>query len=235
MKIINVVGDSLSLARPADGIPGDALYWALLQERLGAPYYVIAHSRRSNDTAQVVRTMHEDILAFPMFALVLHLGIVDCFPRLFSRREHELLCALKRLRLGGVTRAVTRLAARHRLRLTRCLQKRYVSLPDFARNLHTIIETVQACGAAQHIILLGILETSAEKASRTYQAAESIRAYDAALRRMTIQYPHVHYIDLNDYFRTRGITPTLPDGHHLNPAAHPHVAALLEATIRRLE
>ncbi|MBL8161426.1 MAG: SGNH/GDSL hydrolase family protein [Anaerolineae bacterium] len=235
MKIINVVGDSLSLVRPAEGIRGDDLYWMLLQERLGPPYYVVAHSRRSNDTAQVVRTMHEDILAFPMFALVLHLGIVDCFPRLFSKREHDLLHVLTRLHLGTITRTVTRLAARHRLGLTRRFQKHYVSLPDFTHNLHTIMGAVQGCNAAQHIILLGILDTSAEKASRTYQAVESIRAYDAVLRRMTIQYPCVHYIDLNGYFKAQGITPTLPDGHHLSPAAHPHVAALLEATIRRLE
>jgi hypothetical protein len=235
MKIINVVGDSLSLVRPAEGIRGDTLYWTLLQERLGHPYYVIAHSRRSNDTAQVVRTMHEDILAFPMFALVLHLGIVDCFPRLFSKREHDVLHTLTSMRLGGLTRTVTRLAARHRLCLTRRFPKHYVSLPDFTHNLHTIVESVQRCGAARHIILLGILDTSVEKSSRTYQAAESIRAYDAVLRRMTIQYACVHYIDLNGYFKAQGITPTLPDGHHLNPDAHPHVAALLETTIRRLE
>lgn len=235
MKLINLVGDSLSMVRPNEGIQGPDLYWMQLQERLGAPYYVVVHSRRRNDTAWVAQTLDEDILAFPAHVLVLHLGIVDGFPRLFSKREHALLDGLKTVGLGFITRAITQFASRHRPFLTRHFPKFYVNLPDFERNLHTILRAVQARQAARHIILLGILDTSEENARRTYRARESIAAYDAALRRMASEYPNVHYIDLNGYFKARGITPILADGHHLSAQAQPHVAALLEAEIRRLE
>jgi hypothetical protein len=235
MKLINLVGDSLSMVRPNEGIQGKDLYWMQLQERLGAPYYVVVHSRRRNDTAWVVQTIDEDILAFPAHILILHLGIVDGFPRLFNKREHAILDGLKSVGLGFITRFVTRLASRNRPFITRHFQKFYVRLPDFERNLHTILQAVQQRQLAQHVILLGILDTTEENARRTYRAVESIAAYDAVLRRMTTEYLNVHYIDLNGYFKARAMMPILDDGHHLNLQAHPHVAALLEAEIRRLE
>jgi hypothetical protein len=196
---------------------------------------VVVHSRRRNDTAWVVQTIDEDILAFPAHILILHLGIVDGFPRLFNKREHAILDGLKSVGLGFITRFVTRLASRNRPFITRHFQKFYVRLPDFERNLHTILQAVQQRQLAQHVILLGILDTTEENARRTYRAVESIAAYDAVLRRMTTEYLNVHYIDLNGYFKARAMMPILDDGHHLNLQAHPHVAALLEAEIRRLE
>lgn len=86
MKTVLIVGDSLSMVRPGDGLYLNDIYPYLLQEQLGAGYYVVNASQRANDTSKVVLDSYlsESVCSSRADVVVLQLGIVDCTPRLFS-------------------------------------------------------------------------------------------------------------------------------------------------------
>lgn len=235
MKLINVVGDSLSMPRVADNISGMDLYWLLLQERLGAPYYVIHHSKRRTDSSEIRRDVPDLIAGYPAHTLILHTGIVDCFPRLFSRREHTILSTLQSLKLGFITKFITDYAGKRRYQWTKNRPRVYVPLPQYRDNMQAIINAALAHGT-QHVILLGILDTNDDLRQRTYNVDAQIRSYNDALCKIAESHPgQVSYIDLNAYFQPRGIIPVLAsDGHHLTCEAHAHIADLLAEHIRAL-
>lgn len=235
MKLINVVGDSLSMPRAIDDISGMDLYWLLLQERLGAPYYVIHHGRRRTDSSEIRRDIPDLIAGYPAHVLILHTGIVDCFPRLFSRREHQLLNGLQAVKLGFITKFITEYAGKRRYQWTKNRPRVYVPLSQYRDNMQAIINAALANGT-QHIILLGILDTNDDLRQRTYNVDAQIRAYNNALREIAEAHPkQVTYIDLNAYFQPRGIIPVLEsDGHHLTREAHTNIADLLAEHIRAL-
>jgi hypothetical protein len=234
MKLINVVGDSLSMPRVEDGISGMDLYWLLLQERLGPSYYVIHHSKRRTDSSEIRRDLADLITGYPAHALILHTGIVDCFPRLFSRREHAVLSGLQRIGLGFITRFITGYAGRHRYQWTKNRPRVYVPLPQYRENIWAIIDSALR-SQTQHVLLLAILDTNDDLRQRTYNVDAQIRVYNNVLRELAADSQHIHYLDLNAYFQARGIMPVLSDGHHLTREAHIHIAEILATCIRNLD
>lgn len=235
MKLINVVGDSLSMPRAIDNIGGMDVYWMRLQEQLGAPYYVIHHSKRRTDSSEIRRDVPDTITGYPAHVLILQTGIVDCFPRLFSRREHQFLSGLQAVKLGFITKFITEYAGKRRYQWTKNRPRVYVALPQYRENVQAIVNAALA-NHTQNVILLGILYTNDDLRQRTYNIDAQITSYNDALRQIAEANPRqVQYLDLNAYFQPRGINPVLDsDGHHLTREAHIHIADLLAERIRAL-
>lgn len=232
--LINVVGDSLSMPRPDDHISGADLYWVRLQARLGAGYHVIQNSRRRTDSREIRKDIVDRITGYPAKILILHTGIVDCFPRLFDQREHAVLSALQSGGLKFISKAVINYASKRRYERTKHRPRVQVPLAEYQENIQAICDTALANGAGW-VVLLGILKTNDEQRARNYNVDAQIQSYDAALQTIASGNKHIHYLDLDAYFETQGIVPILQsDGHHLTKEAHRHIAELLTTLIAGL-
>lgn len=90
MKIM-IVGDSLCLPRKENGISVkyDNIYPVLLSKRF-KQYEFINFSKRSNTIVNVRSELNEIILYEPK-VVIFQIGVVDCAPRIFSKRERYLI------------------------------------------------------------------------------------------------------------------------------------------------
>jgi len=141
------------MPRPDEGIGYENTYpYLLTQENLE----VISRCKRGNDTrtqSNYQYLMDEIIFLEPEFVVV-HLGIVDCAPRVFSRFEHSTLRHLPK----EISRLLIGLASKYRKVITKIRLRTYVSLSSFRKNLVTIIESSTAVGSS--IILVKIIDTN---------------------------------------------------------------------------
>src|SRR5260221_3443319 len=122
MKVMTILADSLALVRPEEGIYLKDLYSYKLQERFAGRLYAINHGRVGNhsryENDSVAFVYHISAEGSQFFCI--HLGIVDCTPRLFSEGQKVFLSALSGSKLwGGLTRAFIRRRSNKRYELTR--------------------------------------------------------------------------------------------------------------------
>ena len=235
MKLINVVGDSLSMVRPDEGITGNQLYWYQLQRLLGPEYYVINSSHRAYDSSGLRRGVEDEIAHFRAYAAIIHLGVVDCWPRLFSRREKQVLQLLEQARLAFVTRKIVSFASARRYELTRRRPRVYVPLERFRANIEEVLSRAWEVGAAEHVFLLSILEPTDTVLQRSHGLLANVRAYNGALKSIAEACrERVSYLNLNEHFRDKRIAPLLPDGHHISAQAHAELARLLQRELQAL-
>ena len=88
---IVIVSDSLSMPRPSEqpiSLLYEETYPYLLKKQLNNEYEIINRGRRSNTVIDQCndQNIFDDILYFYPKFVVVHLGICDCAPRLFSKR-----------------------------------------------------------------------------------------------------------------------------------------------------
>jgi len=89
MEIITILGDSLDMPRLNENILYKDTYAYKLDSLLGNDYLVINRSRRANTILEQAnrQNINDDILSSESEYFIIHLGIVDCAPRLFSKKN----------------------------------------------------------------------------------------------------------------------------------------------------
>jgi hypothetical protein len=233
---LHVIGDSLAMERPEEGIGPEDLYWQRLAAHPG--HTVTAAVKREQDSAQAWaaawKAAHDGEITDPLAAcdvLILHLGIVDCFPRVFTRRERAFLSWLKRVRLGWLSTRVIAFGSAHRYAITRLRRICYVSPAAYPVLLERIIVHARARGGAQRVCLFSILEPVADKVARNYGLVEAVAAYNDALRGLAARLPGVVFLDLNAAFGDARDRLLLDDGYHITREAHARIAACVQAQL----
>lgn len=194
MDSVVIVGDSLSL--PREGMPYRKTYPYLLAQKCN----VVNLSTYRNYTKKVNVT---DVLNYDADYTVIHLGIVDCAPRLFSLSMDFILSHVipKNLSMAWIA-----FKSRHRRFFTKYFHKVYTSLSDYAERMMVFNKYFK------NPIVIGIMPTSQRNKKRSYGFDENIRKYNAILKRY-------NYIPVPPLY--------IEDGIHLTEEGHRYVADMI--------
>jgi len=210
---IQIIGDSLALHREKEGIQLEDTYPYLLNV-----IYEVTNSsgygKSTNDNFMVF-SEHEFV--------IIHLGLVDCFPRLYSNRVKGMLNHLHpRLR-----KIVTFIFSHYRFYFTRMFQKVNTNRIDFEQNMINILSEIKKSGAIP--IIVDIVHVSKEAADRNYGANDNIEKYNDTLCKISFQYdcPRVRL----NYMTKHHPEMLHKDGQHLSKIGHRVMAHLIYDTI----
>lgn len=208
MGVIVFIGDSLIMPRPAENISPEETYGYIASQKL-KDHQVITTAQYSNDTSIQSQIKNLDPLrrVSPDVVFV-QLGIVDCAPRLFSRREQTFINMLPPSLRDWL---ISILSANRRV-LTKWFPKVYVNRKDFKKNMEVILDFVEECGAVP--VIITIAKTSEKNNARSHNFLQNIRDYNAVLRDLA-QEKGCALIDL---YQVVDEDPAclLPDGIHLS-------------------
>lgn len=209
-----IVSDSLSMPRP-DEQPIALLYEEtfpyLLRKELNNEYEIINRGRRSNTVSDqcIDQNIFDDILLlYPKFVVV-HLGICDCAPRLFSKRFGKYI--IGNIRPTFLRIYIISLFSRHRLFLTKHFLIQDVSIKKFAYLYDYLISTIIEFGSIP--IIVNISRTSSKNESRSFKFKEHIENYNKVILETANRYKTIH-IDMHVVSGNNEIL--LPDGIHYN-------------------
>lgn len=213
MKRIVILGDSLSMPRPNEGIEYEDTYPYLLS-KMG--YEVICRSKRANDTK--IQTIEQNILDDVVYLkpniLIIHLGIVDCAPRLFSKFERKLLSLLPKI----IRIPIINFFSKRRAFFTKIRQISYVNLKSYESNLEKLINRSKKI--VEKIIIIKIKNTTNENDSRSFNFNKKIDKYNNVLDKLSKKYDGIFLIDPNNF--EDGL---LNDGIHINKNMHKYIAS----------
>jgi acyl-CoA thioesterase I len=234
MMRVLVAGDSLSMARHADGVGYPEIYPVRLQ--LAFPGDIVINaSLRGNSSEEIAaeRYLVEHLRPLRPTHVVLQIGIVDCTPRLFGQREKLLLSAMDRVPgVRALSRAVIDHASRHRYAITRLRRMCQVPVDRFERSLQAF--AASACdGNPQCTFSVVNIPCPTDVFVRSnYRVAEIIVQYNGILARLAGEL-RAGLVDLYDYTR-RNPASLLSDGYHLAVPAHDFLFDQLRSRLRHL-
>lgn len=203
LKKIVILGDSLSL--PREEILVEDTYPYLINEFLKDRYVLFNRSIRANDTRLQVENFYNDVILFDPDIIIIHLGIVDCAPRLFYRKERAFFSKVNKLF------PIVALMSRYRYFFTKIFPKVYVSIRDFEKNYHYMLEEIHKLG--KKAIVIGIANTNKRNKKISYGFEKNINCYNEVLKKVCEKFNNVSYIDMYNYDPEKIL---LKDGIHLN-------------------
>ncbi len=222
-KRIVILGDSLGMPRGDSEIEYEDTYPYLLMNNL-KNYEVIPRHRRTNDTSKQLSSQNifDDIEMLKPDVLVVHLGIVDCAPRVFSRFQNAIVSILPSVIKGIILRAVSNF----RYRITKLNNKTYVKKNIFKKNIKNFIDISDEMGI--QLLFIEILMTSQENDNRSYNFKNNITEYnkiiEVAARSKCVYL--IKYNPQNDYL--------LKDGIHINKKGNEFLANKIHELVGQL-
>jgi hypothetical protein len=210
-KRIVIIGDSLAMPRPEEGVEYEDTYPYLLFKK---GYEVINRSRRANDIKiqTIEQNILDDVIYLKPDVLVIHLGIVDCAPRVFSRTEQRILSLLSAV----IRKKIISFFSKRRYFFTKIRQISYVSPDLYLNSLEKFIN--QTRNIAKQIIFIKIKKTNEYNEKRSYQFNKKIEQYNQIIDLLSSKY-EITVIDPNEF--KNGL---LNDGIHINCQMHHYLA-----------
>lgn len=219
-----IIGDSLAMPRPET--PYEHTYPYLLKSMLGPEWEVINRARRANrvDVQMEEQNLVDDILWLKPDAVVVHLGIVDCAPRLFSLRQHQVLERAPRI----IRQYIIRFASSHRALFTKHFPKQYVPLAKFEPLYDALVAQLRREEIT--VIVCNIADTNEINKQRSFSFARNIERYNRIIEDVAMRY-EAKLVDC--YGLSREMDGfLLEDGIHLSPHG---AAAVAEEICRALK
>lgn len=210
---IQIIGDSLSLHMKDKGILYKDTYPYILSKK----YDVVLTSNYSKTTNDNV------ILAEDTKYVIIHLGLVDCFPRVYAKNTKLILFYLP----NQLRQIVTFFHRHYRYYFTRMFPRVTTESDDFNYNMRKLLHKINMSGAKP--IIVDIVNVSDEVAKRNFNANENIERYNDYLRRLCFAYDcervRLHYMTKHhpEMLHT--------DGQHLSKIGHIVLAGLIDDTI----
>lgn len=202
MKKIVILGDSLGL--PREELSFEETYPFVLETKLFKTFKIISKHKRANDTKRQVVGLYDDVELYKPDIVIVHLGIVDCAPRLFYRKEKILFSYINKIV------PIIKIMSKYRFFLTKKLPKVYVKPSEYERNILKIIHFLEE--RSIKIILVGITSTNLKNTEKSFAYDENINKYNNILEKIVKNKKKINFIDMYQY----GEDILLEDGHHLN-------------------
>jgi acyl-CoA thioesterase I len=233
MKIA-LLADSLALPREDVGGTGllEVTYPFLLDQSLrrkfGAAAPIIFERGMRRRTIEYVLDEWNELVELrkPQIVIV-HVGIVDCAPRVFLRREASMVANIRWARLRD---RIFKFTHDHRRRIVEFRRKVYVPLPRFERLVQQVVEKARET-EVKSLVFINIIRPpdSVEERSPGFQS--NVIAYNQVLQRQT-RHAFISLIDLNRMvYDAGGPEALMVDGIHLNEHGHMLLAQELESAI----
>lgn len=219
---IAILGDSLALPRPGDGLCVDEIYPTLLAMEPGFLVFTKAKSSADTDFHTEAEQIYHGIKYLDCDYHIVHLGICDCSPRIFTKFEKTFLQMMIETKvLARLAHIVIGLRSRARMYHTKRRMIQCVPIARFRANMAKIIGTALENPALKKIILINIAAPGPHLTERSYGVAGIIDQYNRAIAEIAASYApgRVEVIDMHD-FTTRNPGCILKDGHHVDASAH---------------
>jgi len=227
-----ILADSLALPREgADDIPYEVTYPYLLEERLRQQSQIqlpviMERAMRRRTIEYVLDEWFELVELRRPDVIVIHVGIVDCAPRVFLRRERQFV---ENLKWAWFRKGILSFIHKHRARIIRIRPRVYVPIERFERLLNEIIEKGRQLQTA--LVFVNILEPPLEMEKRSPGFQQNVRRYNQAIA-SKVDGQTARLIDLNSLIAQRGGSEKLTvDGIHLNREGHEMLARELESFV----
>jgi len=210
---IQIIGDSLSLHRKDEGILYKDTY----------PYILSKKYDVTRSSAYSKKTSDEYKIEPGMDYVIVHLGLVDSFPRVYAKNTKLILFYLP----FQLRQIVTYFHRHYRYYFTRMFPRVTTESNDFNYNIRKILHDIVMSDAKP--IIIDIVNVSDEVVKRNYGANDNIEKYNDYLRRAC-------FIFDCDRVRLHNMTKHYPemlhtDGQHLSKIGHKVLAGLIDDTI----
>lgn len=236
MKVL-ILADSLALPRQeADGVtPYEETYPYLLDQSLRRQFrehapVVIERGMRRRTIEYVLDDWLEMVELRRPEVVVVHVGVVDCAPRVFLRREARMVA---KLRPAPLRNFILNFVHRHRRRIISLRRRVYVPQERFRQLVNEVVQKARA-SQLRSLVFVNIITPPDEMEARSPGFQQNVAAYNQILRDQ-INSEWIHLIDLNTVIQERGGARVLTvDGIHLNAEGHRLLAASLEEHIQNL-
>jgi len=235
MKIL-ILADSLALPRPeGEGYtPYESTYPFILDRTLrdhgSNDFNVIERGMRRRTIENVLEDWYELVELRKPEVVVVHVGIVDCAPRVFLRHERD---RMERFRPARVRVKILDFAHKHRKRIVQLRKVVYVQREQFAHGVNEVVERAATSGV-KSLVFVDIISPPDEMEERSPGFQKNVETYNQILAGAAAS-AGVKFLALNDLVRTNGGTSKLTvDGIHLSAEGHQLLAHELEVHIRSL-
>jgi len=223
-----ILSDSLSMPRPDESLLYEETYPYLLQHELGNDVEVINRGKRANTIQEqsIDQCVYDDMIFFYPKYVVIQLGIVDCAPRLFSRRFGKYV--IGNIRPLFLRKFVIEQFSKRRIFFTKHFPRQYVPLPKFSFWYDYLIKLVKDFGSIP--IIVNIAGTSVENDRRSYGFIQHINNYNEAIEKAA-QRHNALLIDMYKISESNAVL--LDDGIHYNKLGSKILAQEIAATIKK--
>lgn len=228
---ISILADSLAL--PREDVGGDALlevtYPFLLDQSLRARFgaaapVIFERGMRRRTIEYVIDEWNEQVELKKPEVVIVHVGIVDCAPRVFLRREGAFVA---NIRFSWLRDRILKFTHDHRRRIVEFRRKVYVPLPRFERLVETVVQKARETGV-QSLVFVNIIRPPDAVEERSPGFQSNVIAYNRVLEEQA-KHSFVTLIDLNRIVEDGGGCEKLTvDGIHLNEHGHVLLAEKLE-------
>lgn len=229
MKIITILGDSISMIRPDNGITQKELYSYKMQEKLGSEFYIVNKAIRGSYARIINDSLFETILHSDSEIVILFFGIVDCFPRLFDLKEQQRINIIKKMHLEFLIRPIIKYRSKNRYKITKRKQKVYTEINEFEELYGKIVNSILEIKSVKKIILVNIPAENELGRTRNYGLAENIIEYNKIIEKIGKN----NNLQIVDFYKITKEKPelVLDDGMHINKYGHDYLAHLLQKEI----
>ena len=228
---ISILADSLAL--PREDVGGDDLlevtYPFLLDRSLRARFgdaapLILERGMRRRTIEYVIDEWNEQVELRKPDVVIVHVGIVDCAPRVFLRREASFVA---NIRFAWLRDRIFKFTHDHRRGIVQFRRKVYVPLPRFERLVRTVVQKARDTNV-KSLVFINILRPPDSVEERSPGFQNNVIAYNRVFQEQT-KHPFVTWIDLNGMVENGGGSGKLTvDGIHLNEQGHVLLAERLE-------
>jgi len=219
-KRILLLGDSLGMPTGKNEITYEDTYPYILSKGM-KDFEVVSRHRRTNDTTQQLKYqfIFDDVEMMNPDYMVIHLGIVDCSPRLFSRFQNA---AIRKLP-NSLSKSIIKVFSKYRYFITKTFPKVYVSKQQYEINLNKFIQLSVEFNITP--IFIEILQTSKDNNKKSFNFQKNINQYNEILKRITQE----NKINIIKYKIPN--TYLLDDGIHITKEANLYIAEQIQIMI----
>ena len=232
-KKILLFSDSLGL--PRQNIPIQITYPFLVCKNLinnydKYPPMLITKCIRHRTIFEVWDDLNNDENAVDYDLIIVHVGIVDCYPRIFLPEERALVSQLSNTNTQ-FSNLVLSFAHEQRRNIIQLHPNRvYVPFLRWKECLKSIIKIKKD---TQNMIFVNIIQPSDREEYRSPGAIENVAKYNSVLEELVAQNKGVYLIDFNNLIIKNGGPSklTIFDEIHINQEAHKILATALTERI----
>jgi len=235
MKVV-ILADSLAMSREEVGGERrfEVTYPFLLHESLLRRFgttspMVIERGMRLRTVEAVLTDWHEQVILRTADVVIVHVGVVDCAPRVFLRRENRFLAN----RPKWFREPILRFVHKHRRRIIQTRPRVYVPLERFRRHIEEVTQRAHDTNLLS-LVYVNIIEPPQSVEDRSPGFRKNVEDYNRVIAHQSV-HPRVTVVDLNRAIADQGGSEKLTiDGVHLSIQGHQILAKLLDDHISGL-
>ncbi len=176
-------------------------------------YYNFIYTQKALDTDELRRLVDMNLDLYDKDFVFIHIGIVDCVRRVFSKK------ALKTISIIPVIRDVINFIARkYHKKITKLYNVNYVPVARFNSNINYILSKFSE---SKKIYIIPIIPAGSIQQSKSHKVQEQILLYNNSLKEIANNFNNVEYLEgiYKSFFPIDDKNYT-SDGYHISKNGH---------------